>query len=229
MRAKKGAAAFALALVLSLPAAAQEGLPHILGIDLVVGTPSSVQDVFRSVTVGASVRWLMSYNVELSLDYFFLGTEYYYPDPDSGDWVGPVPWTSVPQNWGVDASDWIFYHTRHYLAPKAWLLIPSEPYGGFAARFGTGPALSFVVPSEAATYYPELADAFAEFETTFEAYLGWTLDAGLEWRPMKLLAVGFEYLFVADDLRTILASFARDWLGYLDRSGNLVIYLGVRI
>ncbi len=212
-----------------LPVAAQDDLPHVLGVDFTIGTPSSFQDIFRSVSLGASVRWLATDRIEVSLDYFYLGKEFYYPD--SGDWYGPVPWTSVPSG-DIHAYDWIFYHTRHYIAPKAWYLVPLDALseaGDFDLRLGTGPALNFIIPSEAAIYYPELADAFEQFEKTFDAYLGWTVNVGLEYHPVPLVALGFEYMFLIDDFTKIAYSMSQDWLGYLDKAGNFVFYVGMRI
>ncbi len=205
------------------------GGPHI-GVDALVGTPSSQADVFRKGFVGASLRYMASRNLEFSLDYAFMDFEYYYPESSSGPWTGPVPWSSVPATFSSMKDSWIFYQTRHFLAPQVWYVAPLEDYGlPMAIRLGAGPALSFVVPNEAAQYYPGLSDAFDQFASNFKAYLGLSLRLGLELRPLTWGRVGLEYLFVVDSLIDMAAELGHYGLDYAGRAGNFVVYAGLRL
>jgi hypothetical protein len=208
---------------------ADGGGPY-LGVDAFVGTPSAIKDVFRQAFPGLSLRYIASPNFELSLDYAFMETEYYYPSTPSGPWVGPVEWSSMPAAFSGMKSDWIFFQTRHYIAPQAWYLAPLESYGlPLAIRLGAGPALSFVIPSESAKYYPGLSDAYDLFTKSFKAYLGLSLRAGLEYRPWPFARFGLDYLFVVDDLAGMAGELSKDPAGYFNRSGNFIIYAGARL
>jgi hypothetical protein len=201
-----------------------------IGLDLFVGAPAVASGGFIGVFPGASLRYLASPRFELSLDYAFIGFEYYYPESGQGPWRGPVPWSAVPGRFSGLRSDWIFYHTKHFVAPQAWVVAPFEALGqSFALRLGAGPALSFVVPSEAAKYYPGLSEAFSEFSTSFEAYLGLSFRVGLEYRPWGFARFGLEYLFIADSLATFGADLSREGIEYVKRSGNLVLFVGGRL
>lgn len=236
-----GTAAFvrfvAIGLLLAAPTALlaegsvwPNGKGPYLGLDLMVGTPSATADVFRNAFFGGSLRFIASEHFELSLDYAFMETEYYYPESINGPWAGPVPWNSMPARFEDRRGDWIFYHTKHFLSPQLWLIAPIErAQAPLFARFGAGPAISFLVPNEAAKYYPGLSDAFEVFNESFETYLGLSLRAGLEYRPWEHIRVGAEYLFIADSLADAGEDIARLGWEYLSRSGNFVVTAGVRL
>ena len=200
------------------------------GVDVFVGTPSALGDVFRSAFVGASLRFIASRNIEYSLDYAFMDFEYYYPASGSGPWIGPVPWSSMPASLNGYKDSWIFYQTKHFLAPQIWYVAPLDDFGWpLAIRVGAGPAISFLVPSQAARYYPGLSDAFTQFKETFRTFLGLSLRLGLEYRPGSFARFGFEYLFVVDSLPEMGADIARFGFDYLNRSGNFLIFAGARL
>ncbi len=208
-------------------AAAQGGR---LGVDLFAGTPSARADVFRSAFPGLSLRYIASPNFELSLDYAFMETEYYYPESGSGPWTGPVQWSSMPDGFSGMRSSWIFYHTKHFISPVAWYIAPLESYGApFAVRVGAGPALSLIVPNESTKYYPGLSDAFDQFKQSFKAYLGLSFRLGLEYRPARFARIGLEYLFVVDSLMDAATAAARLGFDYFDRAGNLLVFAGFRL
>jgi hypothetical protein len=229
--------ALAAALALSAAPAPAEGfrLPWAdgqrhLGLELFVGLPSARPADFPEAFPGLSLRYLASRNLELSLDYAFMGFEYYYPESPSGPWRGPVRWSAMPGRFSSLRSSWIFYHTRHFLAPTAWLVAPMDYIGlPFALRLGLGPGLSLVLPSEAAKYYLGLADAYAAFEKDFDVYLGLSLRLGLEYRTEGMTRLGFEYLFIVDSLSEFAAEASRDGASYFARSGNFVFFAGVRL
>jgi hypothetical protein len=224
--------------LLSLGAASGEGSvipwaggggPHF-GLDLFVGTPSARADVFRSVFPGASLRYIATRNLEFSLDYAFMETEYYYPVSGSGPWVGPVEWSSMPANFSGMKDNWIFFQTKHFLAPQIWYVAPLDELELPAAiRVGIGPAISFLVPNEAARYYPGLSDAFSQFTKTFDAFLGLSLHLGLEYRPMDFVHVGVEYLFLVDKVTEVASGIGSYGVKYFERAGNLMVFAGVRL
>jgi len=231
-------AAAALALAAALSCAGAEGRRSLwaggggpyLGVDALVGTPSLQSDIFRKAFVGASLRYVASRNLEFSLDYAFMDFDYYYPESPSGPWTGPVPWSSVPAAFSSMKDSWIFYQTRHFLAPQVWYVAPLEDYGlPMAIRLGAGPALSFVIPNEAARYYPGLSDAFDQFASSFKAYLGLSLRLGLELRPLTWGRVGLEYLFVVDSLTDMASELGRYGFDYAGRAGNFLVYAGLRL
>jgi hypothetical protein len=230
------AAALGIFLALAAAAGAQgsflpwvDGGPHI-GVEAIVGTPSAQGDIFRKAFVGASLRYIASPTFEISLDYAFMDLEYYYPQSPSGPWIGPVQWSSVPDRFAGLKDSWIFYHTKHFISPVVWYIAPLEEYGlPLALRLGAGPAISFIVPSAAAQYYPGLSDAFTEFRSSFKAYLGLSLRLGLEYRPWRYAHLGLEYLFIVDSISSLAGDISRDGFGYFDRAGNLMLVAGVRI
>lgn len=222
----------ALAILLPLLAAAAgaEISRPFLGVDAMVGTPSAMKDVFRTAFPGASLRYIASPHLEFSLDYAFMETEYYYPESGSGPWVGPAEWSSVPGRFGDLRSSWIFYHTKHFIAPQAWYVASLEGYGApLALRLGAGPAISLLKPNEAAKYYPGLSDAFEQFRSSFKAYLGLSVRLGLEYRPWSFFRVGVEYLFIVDSLSQMAADASRSGLDYFRNSGNFIVFTGIRI
>lgn len=201
-----------------------------LGVDLFVGTPSARGDVFRSVFPGASLRFIASRHFELSLDYAFMDIEYYYPETPSGPWAGPTQWSSMPPRFAGMRADWIFFHTKHFIAPLAWYVAPLDELGlPLALRLGAGPAVSLIVPNESAVYYPGLSAAFEQFRQSFKAYLGLTLRVGLEYRPWNLVRFGVEYLFVVNALADFAGELARDPVGYFDKAGNFLVFAGLRL
>jgi hypothetical protein len=236
MRRISRAGAILIALATAAFAAA-EGSPWpggrgpFIGVDLMVGTPSAGADVFRNAFPGISLRYLVSRNFEVSLDYAFMDVGYYYPESGAGPWEGPVPWSSIPSRFEGMKDSWIFYHTKHFLAPQLWYVAPLDELLEFplSLRVGLGPAISFLVPNESAKYYPGLSDAFALFNESFDAYLGLSVRLGLEYKPRGLLRIGAEYLFVVDSLTGLAAEAGRLGLEYFRRAGNLVIYTGLRI
>ena len=210
---------------------AQERLPRF-GLDLFVGTPSASGDIFRGVFAGSSLRYRPSRRIEFSLDYAFMGFEYYYPKSPSGPWEGPTAWSSMPSRFDDLWGDWIFYQTRHFIAPQAWYVASLERFGQpLALRVGAGPAFSLVIPSGAAKFYPGLADAFEQFRKDYEIHPGWSFRLGLEYLPRRLgaLRFGAEYLFVIDSVTGFASDIGDYGLEYLDRSGNVLIFAGVRL
>jgi hypothetical protein len=200
------------------------------GVDAFVGTPSAASDAFRSAFFGASLRYRLSRHFELSLDYAFMETEYYYPEGASGPWAGPVPWSSMPDRYSGMRDSWIFYHTKHFLAPQLWYIEPLDRFDlPLAVRVGAGPAISFLVPSEAAEYYPGLSDAYELFKESFQAYLGLSLRLGLEYRPWRFFRVGAEYLFVVDSFSEMAGDIGRYGWEYFDRAGNFLVFVGARL
>jgi opacity protein-like surface antigen len=203
--------------------------PHF-GLDVFVGTPSAADDIFQAVFPGISLRFLYSRNIEFSLDYAFIALEYYYPKSPSGPWVGPVDWSSVPSRFNGLRDSWIFYHTRHYISPLAWYVERlNEGHSPFALRVGAGPVLSLVIPSGSADYYPGLSDAFEKFELDFDVHPGWSVAVGLEYAPWRLLRVGVEYLFIVDSLPDFVENMGHSGLNYVDKAGNLKLFVGLRI
>jgi len=239
VKAERWQALAAILAILALSPGAQAQAPRSLwaggggpyiGVDAFVGTPSARADIFRHVFVGTSLRYVASPTFEISLDYAFMDLEYYYPESGSGPWTGPVPWSSVPARFSDLRGSWIFYQTRHFLAPQVWYIAPLEDYGlPLAIRLGAGPALSIIVPSEAARYYPGLSDAFEQFRSSFKAYLGLSLRLGLEYRPWRLWRLGAEYLFVVDSLSSMAADISQNGLDYFSKAGNLILYGGLRL
>jgi hypothetical protein len=233
----QGRAAMAVFLSLATGAAAfcagpiwrGVGGPYI-GVDFTAGTPSAMGDVFRAAFPGASLRFIASPRLEFSLDYAFMETGYYYPESGSGPWTGPIPWSSMPGKYDGLEDSWIFYHTKHFISPQVWYLAPLEDYGWpLAIRLGAGPAISLIVPSESATYYPGLSGAYKEFESGFKAFLGLSLRAGLEYRPWPWARLGLEYLFVVDSLVDMAANLSSEGLDFVSRAGNFVVFTGIRI
>jgi hypothetical protein len=200
------------------------------GVDVIAGTPSALGDVFRSAFVGASLRFIASRNLEFSLDYAFMDIEYYYPETGSGPWRGPVPWSSVPPPLSGMKDGWIFYHTKHFIAPQVWYIAPLEDLGlPLAVRVGAGPAISFLVPSEAALYYPGLSDAFEQFRVGFQTFLGMSLRLGLEYRLWNFARLGIEYLFIVDSFTDMAGDISRYGLDYFNRAGNFLVFAGARL
>lgn len=78
-----------LILVLGLvaPVSGEDRDPRF-GLDFFVGTPSAMDDVFKGVFPGLSLRFMLNGRVGFSLDYAFIGFEYYYPESPSGPWGG---------------------------------------------------------------------------------------------------------------------------------------------
>lgn len=156
--------------------------------------------------------------------------EYYYPESPAGPWHGPVPWSSMPARFEDFRDGWIFYQTRHYLAPHAWYLAPLGRYDSpFAIRLGAGPALSFVIASESARFYPGLSEAFEQFASGFEAWLGLSLHAGAEYQGWRHVRLGAEYLFVVDTIDQAVRNLGRDPWGWIAAAGNVLLYAGVRL
>jgi hypothetical protein len=187
MAIKGASAAFILLLALAPGPLSSQSSPWpdgggpYLGLDLIAGTPSALQDVFRGGFPGASLRYIASPNLEFSLDYAFMEIAYYYPETASGPWRGPVAWSSMPARFSGMQESWIFYHTKHFLAPQAWYIAPLEAFDQpLAIRLGAGPAISFVIPNETAKFYPGLSDAFDLFNRSFNTFLGLSLRARLE-------------------------------------------------
>jgi hypothetical protein len=206
------------------------GAGPYIGVDLLVGTPSARGDVFKAVFPGASLRFLASRHLEFSLDYAFMEIEYYYPESGAGPWHGPLQWSSMPDRFSGMRPDWIFYHTKHFIAPQAWYVAPLDDLGlPLAIRIGAGPAISLIVPNEAAKFYPGLSDAFEQFKESFKAYLGLSLRLGLEYRPWSHARIGLEYLFVVDSLIGMAGDMAKYGLDYLDRAGNFLVFAGARL
>jgi hypothetical protein len=229
------AAAAVIVLLLGSAAGAQNSLwpdgggPYV-GVDAIVGTPSARGDIFRKAFVGASLRYIASPKLEFSLDYAFMDLEYYYPETSSGPWKGPVRWSSVPDRFAGLRDGWIFYHTKHFISPQIWYVAPLERYGmPLALRLGLGPAISFIVPNEAAQYYPGLSDAFEEFKSSFKAYLGLSLRFGLEYRQWRFARIGLEYLFIVDSFPDLAGDLGRYGLDYFDKAGNLLLFAGLRL
>lgn len=220
-----------LFLCLAAKVSAQEPDSRI-GADIFIGTPSAADDVFRGVFPGLSLRFMLNRKVGFSLDYAFLGFEYYYPETPSGPWAGPVEWSSMPSRFSHLRSDWIFYQTRHFIAPQIWYLSSLDAEGqALFLRLGAGPAFSFLLPAQAAKYYPGLSDAFTQFNEDFEVYPGWSFRMGLEYKPSfaPFLRLGAEYLFLIDSLVTFAADLSSGAWDYLDRAGNFLIFVGVRL
>lgn len=220
---------------LASPAAAEGsiwpgGKGPFIGVDTFVGTPSASSDVFRSAFYGLSLRYIASRNFEISLDYAFMDVGYYYPEGASGPWTGPLPWSSLPSQFDGMKSSWIFYHTKHFLSPQLWYVAPLDRYElPLSLRVGVGPAISFLVPNEAAEYYPGLSDAFDLFNQSFKAYLGLSVRLGVEYRPWNLVRAGVEYLFIVDSLTEMARDIGQYRLEYFDKAGNFLVYVGVRI
>lgn len=230
-RSKKVALAAALAALALNAAAARDERPF-LGLDLFVGTPSSADDFFRAAFPGLSLRFRPFRRVEFSVDYAFLGFEYYYPESPSGPWKGPVEWSSMPSRLDGLRSEWIFYQTRHFIAPQVWYLASLERYGQpLAVRVGLGPAFSLVLPGQSAHYYPGLSDAFEQFEKDFDIHPGWSFRLGLEYRPRRLdaLRFGAEYLFLIDSASAFASGMEDGALEYADKAGNLLVFAGLRL
>jgi len=227
------AAALALCALGSIAAeswAEHEGRRVYVGVDLFGGTPSASADVFRSGFFGASLRYMVTPEIGVGFDYAFMDIEYYYPESAAGPWTGPVPWSSVPERFGDLRDSWIFYHTKHFLAPQAWFIASLEDLGApLAIRVGGGPAISFLIPNEAAEYYPGLADAFSVFSQSFETYLGFALRLGIEYKPFEYVRLGAEYLFVVDSAAAMASDIGSLGWKYVDRAGNFVLFAGVRI
>jgi len=225
------AAALAVAPFVAAGEGARDAGPyHRFGFDLMAGTPSALTDVFRSAFFGASFRYMITEKLGLGLDYAFMDLEYYYPEGADGPWAGPVPWSSVPDRFSGLRDSWIFYHTKHYLAPQLWYFESLSEFGTpLTIRLGLGPAISFLVPSESASYYPGLSDAYSLFKESFEAYLGFSIELGLEYELGEHLRLGGEYLFIADSASDLAGDVARYGLDYFRRSGNFVFLAGVRL
>jgi hypothetical protein len=205
------------------------GGPYI-GVDFFVGTPSAMGDAFTAAFPGASLRYIASERLEFSLDYAFMDVEYYYPESGNGPWKGPVQWSSMPSAFSDMRSDWIFYHTKHFLAPQAWYVAPLDEYGApLSIRVGAGPAISLIVPNEAAKFYPGLSDAFEQFKESFKAYLGFSLRLGAEYKPWRFARLGVEYLFLVDSLAGLAGEIGANGMEYFKRSGNFIVYAGGRL
>lgn len=201
-----------------------------IGIDLFLGTPSALGDVFRTGFPGLSLRYIASPRLEFSLDYAFMAIEYYYPESGSGPWRGPVPWSSIPPAFSSLQSDWIFFQTRHFISPQVWYVAPLDVLGLPAAlRLGLGPAISLIIPNESARYYPGLSSAFQQFSKTFDAFLGMSLHLGAEYRLFEVLRLGLDYLFVIDSITSIGGDIGSYGWDYFKRSGNLLVFAGVRL
>ncbi|MDP3179979.1 MAG: hypothetical protein Q8M76_18855 [Spirochaetaceae bacterium] len=201
-----------------------------LGLDVYVGTPSAASDAFRAAFPGASLRYIATKRLEFSLDYAFMDVEYYYPESGDGPWKGPVQWSSMPSAFEDMRGDWIFYHTKHFLAPQAWYVAPLDEYGApLSIRLGAGPAISLIVPNEAAKFYPGLSDAFAQFKESFQAYLGLSLRLGVEYKPWRFARLGVEYLFLVDSLADFAGDIGANGMDFFKRSGNFIVYAGVRL
>jgi hypothetical protein len=224
----------ALLFLAAASAAAQSFWPRgggpYIGVDALVGTPSAVGDVFHAAFPGVSLRYVASPNLEFSLDYAFMDIGYYYPETGDGPWRGPLRWSSMPEGFGPTGLGWIFYHTVHFIAPQAWYVAPLERYGApIAIRVGAGPAISLIVPNEAARFYPGLAEAFEEFRSSFKAYLGLSLRLGLEYRPWRFARIGIEYLFLVDSLAGLAGDIGSYGMDYFKRAGNVVVFTGIRL
>ncbi|MFH2113925.1 MAG: hypothetical protein ABIJ86_05385, partial [Spirochaetota bacterium] len=202
------------------------------GLDTFIGTPSAMDDVFKGVFPGLSLRFMLNGKIGFSLDYAFIGFEYYYPESPSGPWIGPVAWSSMPARFADLQADWIFYQTRHFIAPQVWYVTSLDSSGQeVSVRLGAGPAFSFLIPAESALYYPGLSDAFEQFNNDFEIHPGWSFRLGFEYRPRfaRFLRLGAEYLFLIDSLTAFASEVSSDVLDYVDRSGNFLLFLGVRL
>ncbi len=223
---------FSLAAAVFAPAVSGEGRDARIGVDIFVGTPSAASDIFQAVFPGVSLRYHHAGGMEFSLDYAFMGFEYYYPESPSGPWSGPVEWSSMPSRFEGLRSGWIFYQTKHFIAPQIWYVASLERYGQpLAIRVGAGPAFSLVIPGESAKFYPGLADAFEQFEKDFDIHPGWSFRLGLEYLPRRLSALRFgaEYLFVIDSVTNFASDIGTWGTEYIDRSGNVLVFAGVRI
>ena len=143
-----------------------------------------------------------------------------------------MAWSSMPSHFADLRADWIFYQTRHFIAPQVWYLTTLDPdRQAFTLRLGAGPAFSFLLPAEAARYYPGLSDAFEQFSKDFEIHPGWSFRLGLEYRPefARFLRFGAEYLFLIDSVTTFASELSNGALDYIDRSGNFLLFAGVRL
>ncbi|HCM25117.1 MAG: hypothetical protein A2Z99_18580 [Treponema sp. GWB1_62_6] len=221
---------FVFSAAVSTAAAFAQGRDVRFGVDFFVGTPSASSDIFRAVFPGVSLRYRHSGRIEFSLDYAFMDFEYYYPESPSGPWMGPVDWSSMPSRFDKLRGDWIFYQTKHFIAPQVWYIASLERYGQpLAIRLGAGPAFSLVIPSESAKFYPGLADAYEQFKKDFDIHPGWSFRLGLEYKPWRAVRLGAEYLFVIDSVTSFASDIGVWGTEYLDRSGNVLIFAGVRI
>jgi len=205
-----------------------DGQPHI-ALDLFVGAPLNPADTFTNPFPGASLRFFASSNIEFGIDYIFLGTDYYYPESPSGSWQGPVEWSSMPAGFRSQ-SDWIFYQTRHFISPMVWYVVPPSPDAlPFAVRLGLGPALSFVVPSGAADYYPGLSQSFSQFSSGFKAFLGASLAMGVEFRLGSVATLGAQCRMVVDSFTTMVDDIGRLGLSWLGEAGIITASAGLRL
>jgi hypothetical protein len=235
MRISARILALTLMMAAAIPAAAEEwAVPEsrkpVFGFDVAVGTPSALGDVFRTAFFGVSARYFFTPEIAVSLDYAFMEKEFYYPASASGPWVGPVPWSTLPSRFEDMRDSWIFYHTKHLLAPQLWYIAPFELLElPLAVRVGGGPAISFIVPSEAAEYYPGLSDQFEVFRQDFKAFLGFSVRLGLEVELFEHLRVGADYLFIVDSAAEMAGDVGSFGIDYFDRAGNVVIFAGFRI
>jgi len=203
----------------------EENHSYIFGIDFMIGTPARIQGAFTEVSPGLSARWQFMKSAAVSLDYLYTGKDYFYFS--DAVWHGPSPWYEVKiATPSAEESSWIFYQTCHYLSPQGMLLIP---VAGIDLIFSAGPALSFVVASEASEYYPEEKALFEDEASKLNVFLGYSFKLGAEMRLWDYGAVSLQYLFIANSFQSFFTRMSDDPFTYIKNSGNLVLSIGARI
>ncbi len=231
---KRAALFSVLALVVSLSwgqdARETSKSTAVFGMDAFMGAPSLFNGVFDAPFPGISLRFRATPTLEFSLDYAFMNIEYYYPEEASGAWFGPVPWSSMPELFAAYRDSWLFYQTKHFLAPFVWYRsILSETPVHLTLRLGLGPAFSLIIPNEASQYYPGFLDEFTAFSQSFSINLGAASRIGLETALWDNFVFGADLLFIVDSFVNVASDIAHYGYGYIERAGNLLLFIGVRI
>lgn len=203
----------------------EENLNYTFGIDLMIATPAKIQGAFTEVSPGLSARWQFMNSGAIGIDYLYTGKDYFYLSDAA--WHGPSPWYEVKIATPLaEESSWIFYQTRHYLSPQGMILIP---VAGIDLLISGGPAINFVVASEASDFYPEENAVFEDAASKLKVFLGYSFKLGAEMQLWDSLAVSLQYIFIANSFQSFFTSFSVDPLTYIKNSGSLVLAIGARI
>jgi hypothetical protein len=195
---------------------AAQGYSFGMGLKTIV--PVSSNRFIDDVQGGLHFRYRPGDSFGIFLDYVYVGKEYYYFDHNRKTWRGAVPWSQVPDD--IEEGEWLFYHTRHYIAPYPVFFIPA---GRIDFLIGAGPSFVFLVSPLRETYYPAFQSAFEEIKSRNEVFIGYTLHLGAEVHLWRWLTLGAEYLLESDRIVDFADKFREHGIDYLHKEGNLIL------
>ncbi len=223
-----------VSLTVWLPLTAQEpatpgpGSKINVDVNLFIGTPSRLSSIFQTPVFGISTRWMPFSWFGFGLDYAMLAKDYYWYDESGAApvWQGPITFPELSAKGFTSEADWLFYDTQNYLSPQLVFALPLE---NLELHSALGLALVLPLFSEAINYYPEVSVPYASFLSNFQIFVGYSVKLGASYTINSIASFGLDYLFIAKSFQEFSLDFAQNPLGTIDRDGNLLFSLGIRL